>query len=430
MSFFKKANTASGVVAATFLSLSISYPASSMTLQEAMSMAYDTNPRIEAGREGLEATKERKIQAKSGYLPKVSAYGDVGVQHRNNDLTGKERLKPASIGINLNQPVYRGGRTQAEVKTADALISSGEADLNFERQTVLLEVVSAYMNVVRDKAVLDLTTNNEQVLKRQLKAAKDRFEVGEITRTDVSQSESRLAKAVADKIEATGNVEASLAEFERVVGQPAVDILPAEVPKDIPQSKEEALEMARSKNPEIISASFNERANLYSIDTAKGEGRPEVGIVAEARRAYGVSSRYNRDDDVSIKAQVTIPLYTGGATESRIREAKYRAARSSDLTMEAIRKVDSDTIRAWEALKTTRAAIESIESQVTSAQIALEGVKEEAVVGSRAILDVLDAEQELLDAKVSLIRAQRDQVVAAYQLLAASGNLSSITIQK
>jgi outer membrane protein/adhesin transport system outer membrane protein len=273
--------------------------------------------------------------------------------------------------------------------------------------------------------VLDLAINNEQVLARQLQASRDRFAVGEITRTDVSQAESRLSGATADRIEAAGNLRAARATYERVIGlAPGTLVPPGQVP-GLPGSLESSISQAETGNPQVIAAVFAERAAADGIDLARSALLPQITVSARAAVDWEPTSTIDRRESASVTARISVPLYQAGAASSRVREARHSANQARIVVDDERRSAIEQAIRAWEFLTTARATIDSLNAQVTAAEIALDGVRQEALVGSRTVLDVLDAEQELLDARVALVRSQRDEVVAGYQLLAAVGQLTA-----
>lgn len=398
--------------------------ASAQSLQEALAAAYQSNPSLEAQRAQLRATDELVPQARAGYLPNLEAAGDVS-RTRTESAGQVNIVTGRSVDLNLSQPIYRGGRTSAGISRAENLVQSQRAALIATEQDVLLGAATAYLNVVRDQAVLELNINNEQVLRRQLEASQDRFRVGEITRTDVSQAESRLARATADRILAEGILNASRAEYARLVGavpgkltQPAPTIA-------LPSTLEETIALATDNNPAVVGARFAEAAAQDGVDVARGQLLPSVSVVGNVGRTWDQPRRDIVTDSASIIARVTVPIYQAGAVTSQVREAKQTASQRRIQVEGQTRSAREAAIRAWEALVTARASIKSRQSQVRSAEIALEGVRQEATVGSRTVLDVLDAEQELLDARVQLVRAQRDELVATFQVLAATGQLTA-----
>jgi outer membrane protein len=282
--------------------------------------------------------------------------------------------------------------------------------------------------VVRDQAVVELNVNNEQVLARQLEAARDRFEVGEITRTDVHQAEARLSGATADRIKAEGDLQASRAAYVKVIGEAPGGLEETAPPTDFPAGLPQALTIALDENPSVISAEFNQAAARDNVDQVRGELLPSVDLSGSAARAFEASSETSRSDSYTGKVTLTVPLYQSGSVYSRLRQARQELASKRNLVGEAKRDAEEQVTRAWETLQSTKARIRSYDAQITAAEVALEGVQREAAVGSRTVLDVLDAEQELLDAKVNLVRAKRDELVASFDLKSALGRLTATAL--
>ncbi|MEQ9811795.1 MAG: TolC family outer membrane protein [Azospirillaceae bacterium] len=424
MTFRRQWLSALGVLA---LFLGVDPAARAQTLTDALASTYSTNPTLAAQRESLRASNEAIAQALSAYRPSVSADASVSGQVTYTDTpigSGDEEINPASIGIRVEQPLYDFSR-ESNVDAAEFGIQAARAQYLATEQSVLLDAVSAYMNVVRDRALLDLAINNQAVLRQQLQAARDRFEVGEVTRTDVSQAESRVAGAQASIVQAEGLLRGSEAVFAQVVGANPVALTAPSLPTGLPTSLEEAVVMAEAASPSVIAAEFFERAAIEQIDVAEGSLLPRFSIAGEARHTEWPSDTVDSRTSASITLQMTWQFYQGGLASSQVREQRFTASQRRIEIDEARRLVTAQAISAWEALQTAQAAIESFNAQVRAAAIALEGVRQEAQVGSRTILDVLDAEQELLTARVNLVQAQRDQVVAAYGLLAAVGQLTA-----
>ena len=289
---------------------------------------------------------------------------------------------------------------------------------------MLLNAVTAYMNVVRDAAVLELNRNNEKVLQRQLEATQARFDVGELTRTDVAQSEASLQGAIAARTQAEGQLTASKAIYRQVVGEDPIDVkMPEEVPT-LPSSRDESIALSRGA-PVVRSAEFQERAAKDDIDVQFSDMLPTVSVEGSWQRQQDVGLRDSETDVGSVIGQVTIPLYQAGAPDSRVRQSKQRYMQSRRLTDEALRAAEQEAVDSWTSLQTTIAQARSFEEQVRANEIALEGVRQEQEVGARTILDVLDAQQALLESQVSLVSTQTDQVVAEYRLLASGGALTA-----
>jgi outer membrane protein len=400
------------------------------TLQEALATAYENNPTLNAQRARLRATDEQVPQALSGYRPTVSAFSEVGPRFLDSDqqsLVGREdnALFSRTYGASIEQPLFRGGQTTAAVRGAENTVRAERARLESTEQNVLLNAATAYSDVYRDQAVLELNIRNEQRLARQLEATRDRFQVGEVTRTDVSQAEARLARATAERIGAEGALAASRATFRNVVGiVPGVLVRPP-LPQELPASLGEANEIATGNNPNVTTAEFQERSALDSVDQVRGELWPTVSLIGRVQRDEDLTRKDSRFDSAEALVNLTVPLYQAGAVYSRLRERKQLVAEQRRLLDQSQRDAVEDATRAWNALETAVAEIGSFTKQVEANQIALDGVEKEAEVGARTVLDVLDAQQELLDSQVSLVRAQRDQVVAAFELDAALGELTA-----
>ncbi len=402
-------------------------PVSAETLEDALAKAYENNPTLQAARAELRATDELVPQALSGWRPTAAINGEAGQEWEDSSLTGSDDLTPRSGELSVTQPLYRGGRTVAGTALAENTVLAQRERLLGVEQDVLLRAVTAYMDVLRDEAVLRLNINNEQVLTRQLEAARDRFEVGEITRTDVAQAESRLAGATAERIASEGLLTSSRAVYREIIGDAPGTLSQAGPASELPASEEETVS-ASDSTPNVRAAEYLERAARDGVDLVFGELLPTVSLNGSLITADDVSTRNEGTDSAAIIARVTIPLYQAGEVTSRVREAKQRVSqRRQDIETQR-RAAAQFATTAWQALETARAQIESFEAQVRAGEIALEGVQQEAAVGSRTVLDILDAEQELLNARVSLVEARRDHVVASYQVISAVGRLTAMDL--
>jgi len=404
--------------------------ARAQNLLEALALAYTNNPTLQAQRARLRSVDEGVPQALSGWRPDVRFTAEAGKLRRRTNATGgfgsgDDTRTIYNGGFRITQNVYAGGTTEAEIKQAKHEVSAERARLMATEQGVLLDAVTAYMDVFREEAVLRLNINNEQVLSRQLQATQDRFNVGEVTRTDVAQAESRLARATAERIQAEGDLEVSRAFFEQIVGAKPTAVPNPGYPTVLPAEMDEAVNLARNGNPAVISATFDERASRAFVEAVKGELLPSIDLVGDASRSRNQGTPDRTVDDITVTAELTVPIYQQGAVSSRIREAIQLAGESQLQVEEARRAAIEDAKSGFEQLLTARASIQSREAEVRAAKIALEGVEQEAAVGSRTVLDVLDAEQELLDAQVSLVLDQRDAIVTSYELLAAVGRLTA-----
>lgn len=401
------------------------------TLEDALSAAYLNNPRLLGGQAELRATNEAVPQALSNWRPRVELSGRAGLERQSADMGvgdngwESETRRPRSAELAVTQPLYRGGRTVAGVERAENEVLGQRARLVDTEQTVLLDAVTAYMDVWRDEAEVRLNINNEQVISRHLRAARDRFEVGETTRTDVAQAESRLSRASAQRLAAEGQLRTSRAIFREVTGIPAGTLTQPDPVTDLPASEEQASEQAQRGNPRVVSAGFFDRAAERAVRERIGALLPELNLRGALNEGREQQGRDTKVRGASLIAELRVPLYQQGLVSSQVREARQVSSQRRLEMEQARRAAEQEATSAWEALQSAQAQSVSFEAQVQAAEIALEGVREEATVGARTILDVLDQEQELLDAQVNLVRAQRDEVVASFRLLAAIGHLTA-----
>ena len=394
------------------------------SLFDAMIAAYQTNPTLQAQRAGLRSTDEGVPQARSNYRPTVTFDGSAGQSERNSSTSSSTSLTPLSANLRVSQPLYRGGRTVAAVRQAENVVRASRADLISTEQSVLLSVVTAYLNVLRDQAVVQLNRNNEDVLARQLQAARDRFEVGEVTRTDVAQAEARLSRATSDRIQAQGDLTSSRANHRRAVGTEIGEFEPAPRLTDVPASYDVAVQTALEENPLLLSAQFTEAASRDAIDLSRGSLLPTVSVDGDLTYNDEQQFRNSSTESASITARLSVPLYQAGAVFSQIRQTRQINSQRRIQIEETRRQVVESVTTAWQRLTTASAQIVSQLEQVRAAELALEGVEQEAEVGSRTTLDVLDAQQELLAAQVALVRAQRDEYVAAFEVKSSIGRLT------
>jgi outer membrane protein len=417
----------------SMLAFMVAASARAETLDQALVDAYKQNPTLLAKQAELRATDESLAQAMSGYRPILSVDADAGRRKTDGDTSGvsrSETLNPRTAAVTVTQPVFRGGRTVAATGLANANIKAGQAELWDTEQATLLDAVTAYMDVMRDRAVVDLNLNNQRVLQRQLEATRDRFSVGELTRTDVAQSESRMERAKAGVITAQGQLATSQARFARIIGRAPSDVMePPPALSDLPATREDAITAAKAVNPQYIAAQFRMQSAKQQVDLTRGEELPEINLQGQAASRWDSSRDGDQVDDVSVLAQLSFPFYQGGAVMARTRAAKQTASQRQLEVAAAERNVSEQAGRSFDDLQTARANIEAFNASLRAAEVALDGVRQEQEVGSRTILDVLDAEQELLDTKVSLVRAQRDQVVAAYTVLSAIGKLTAADLK-
>jgi outer membrane protein len=404
------------------------------SLTDAFIKTYQSNPQLLAERANLRATDEGVAQAIALWRPRI----EVGASYSKRKTESKTDLPPAStdvssrpwsVDVTASQTVFAGGRILAARRQADAQVRVGRAVLHSTEQSVFLDAVSAYMNVVRDEAVLALNQANVELLKKQLEAAQARFEVGEITRTDVAQAEARLSAGQASLTAAEASLKASRLFYERTVGEAPGTLEPKPATPPLPGNEDEARQVANELNPTLAAARESEAASRYAIDAAVAELLPSLSIVASYARSGSEGGIESIGDEAVVSATATVPIYQGGAEWSVIRQAKELNNRARLDVEDARRGTDEGVSNAWESYRAAVASSEANRQQVKAAEIAFEGVQQELEVGSRTTLDVLNQQQELLNARVALKRSERDEVVASFALLAAVGKLTARELQ-
>lgn len=422
-----------GVLALSLLGLAattgLSLPAQAESLRQALAGAYNTNPEIQAQRAGLRAVDEGVPLARAGLRPTVSSGADYGIQRFEAETTlstSTSNTNPRGYSISIKQPLFDGFRTKNRTAQAEAQIQSGREFLLNTEQNVLLQAATAFVDVRRDSAVVRLNRSNLEVLREDLKSTRARFEVGELTRTDVAQSEASVSQAVSTFSQAKANFSSSRAAFRQAVGHPPgkLDPTPSMVSK-LPRSRKQALSIAQEEHPAILSALYNVDASDFDIEAIEGEFLPTVTLEGSFSERWESSSTTRNTKTGLLLGRLSIPLYQAGAVSARARQARQTAAQRR-LDVETVRnQVRAAATVAWDGLIAARAQIVSDNQQVRAARIALEGVRQEAEVGQRTTQDTLDARQLLLNAQVSREISVRNEVVATFSLLAAIGRLNA-----
>lgn len=397
-------------------------------LAEAMAKAYEQSPDLQAARIAVREADEFLPQALAGFRPTLNLAGNLAWQQSNffglTENSGTNR----QMVLELRQPLFKGGQVENSVASAEALVKSARARLQSVEQEVLLAAVRVYVDVKRDAARLDLATNNETILEQHLHAVKRRFEVGEVSQTDVAQSEARLARARAETATAESLLAASKASYERVIGE-MPDTLddPPPLPP-LPSGLDEAVAASLENNPMMSTARFNEESARHAIRVELGKVMPRIDLIGRITESKREVAELEASSDKAIGVRAVVPLYEAGLVHSQIRQAKETHNRRRVEIEQARRRVVELTIQAWETLVAARKTIDAGETEVGANELALTGVKREEELGIRTVLDVLDAEQALLDSKVALLGAERNAYVAAYQILAAIGVLNAPTL--
>lgn len=398
------------------------------TLTDAIALAYASNPTLQEQRARLRSLDESYVQARQGFRPEADLQGSVGYDQVNGGSGGRDdESNSAGAQLNISQPLYTGGRVSNALRTAEANILVGRENLRSIEQSVLLTVIQAYSDVLRDTESLRIREENVGVLRRQLEEAQARFEVGEITRTDVAQSEARLAAAQALLAQAQAQLAISRSSYAEVVGQNPGDLEPPPALAGLPATVDEAFNVGQESNPALRASEFSERASRAQIAQARADLKPSVSL----QGSYGTSGEvvpFNRGEygqALSVTGVFTQPLYAGGVRRSRIRQATEENTGDRIAVESTRRQVLQDVSQAWNQFEAARASITSNEEQVRAARIAAEGVREEASVGLRTTLDVLNAELELRNAQLSVAQSRRDSYVSQANLLSAMGRLQA-----
>lgn len=396
------------------------------TFEDVLSATYADNPTIRAARQQLEATDETLAQATSGFRPSISGNYNRGQQRTSFGDANFSYGQSETGQVRFTQPLFRGGATFASLKAARQQVKAGQYALESTQQRVLLDAATAYMDVVANSAVLQLARENLELHDQQLTSAQARFKVGEVTRTDVSQSESRQLDARSAVNSAEGQLLNAIASFERVVGfRPEGTLgVPEKLP-ELPVNLSEALIMGRHANPQLLEAIHTAKSAKFAVGTSEASLLPTVSLVGELSRQQGAGVQGNsRFDQDALTVQFAVPLYQAGAEWSRVREASAVARQRDQQSLDMRRVIDQSVTQSWNDLETAIALIGTRDAQVKVAQTALGGVTQEQQFGARTVLDVLDAQQELFNARTNLVRAQRDRIIAAYNLSVTLGQLT------
>lgn len=412
-----------------FIVTAMSSTAHAANIFEAMGTAYTNNPTLQAQRAYVRAVDENVAIAKSGYRPTLALEGRYSDTHMHNDVVevnndGYDK----SVAAVVNMPIFSGLTTRNTVKAADSTVAAEQSNLYNVEQQVLLEASTAYLNVLRDKSIVELQTNNEKLLKKRMDETKERFNVGEVTRTDVSQAQARYSQARSDRIAAEGNLAASQAIYVQVIGtQPTNLEEPVGIAELFPQSMDDAINYARSNNYALKAAKSYLNAQVYNVAANTGTLLPQVDFEAAATRGKS-ESHVTKDPETNSFAwgvNVRIPLYNAGESHARIRQSKYQKWQAQEAVLEAEREMVSSVSSNWEYMVSNQARIASVKDQIKAYAIALDGVQQEEALGNRTVLDVLDAYQSLLNSNVQEVEARRDYYVSGMQLLLSMGKLTA-----
>ena len=399
------------------------------TLEGALTRAYAGNPQLNANRAGLRATDENVPAALAGYRPTVSVAADIGLQKFEGKLSGlryDQATIPGGAGITINQTLFNGFQTENNTRRAESTVFSQREGLRTTEMTVLYGAVQAYMGVLSDTATLELRRNNVEVLEEQLRQTRERFKIGEVTRTDVAQAEARLSGARADVGSAEAQLRASIGLYRQVIGSEPRQLAPGRpLDRYVPASLDASIEIGLKEHPSIAAAMHQVDASEAQVKVLEGALMPNVSLQGSVQQRYDQQFSHSDGVTASVIGRLTVPLYEGGQTYAQIRQAKELVGQSRIQVEQTRDTIRAAIVSAWGQLESAKARVIASQAQVQANEVALNGVREEARVGQRTTLDVLNAQQELLNARVALITAQRDRVIYSYGVVQAIGRLTA-----
>jgi outer membrane protein len=423
---------AAALVVMTALS-GVTTPVLADTIEAALVRAYQTNPQLNAQRASVRATDENVPQALSGYRPKVAITASGGYQYTDatqgvpggpgQSLHGAQA--PAAVGATVSQTLFDGFQTSNKTRAAEGQVSASREGLRVLEQTVLLAAATIYMDYLRDSAIVEVQRSNVRVLEETLKQTRDRFNVGEVTRTDVAQSQAQLAAGHTQLMTAQSTLTTTRSNFRRIVGNEPGQLAPGSpVDRFLPASLAGAVDLGLTQNPNVTAAMYGIDVSHLQVKVAEGALFPTVSLQANVQQGYAQQLTVQKQFFASAIAQVSVPIYQGGAEYSLIRQSKETLAQQR-LTLEQVRdQTRASVVQAWGQLEAGKSQVVSAQAQVTASEVALNGIREEAKAGQRTTFDVLNAQQTLVNARVALVTAQHDRVVASYAVLNAVGRLS------
>ncbi|GJE41841.1 TolC family outer membrane protein [Methylobacterium soli] len=416
-----------GIAAAA--SIAAASPVRAETLESALARAYAGNPQLNAGRAGVRATDENVAIAQSGYRPTVGVQASIGTTYTEGNLSGanlRQTLIPGQAGITVTQNLFNGFQTDNSTRRAESTVYSQRESLRFTELSTLFNAAQAYMDVLRDTANLELNRNNVEVLEEQLRQTRDRFNVGEVTRTDVAQAEARLAGARSQVSASESQLRSSIGIYRQVIGVEPRQLAPGRpLDRYVPASLNAAVDIGLKEHPSILSQMHAVDAAEAQVKVLEGALYPSVSLQGSVAQSYDQQIRNSNGVAASILGRLTIPIYQGGQEYAQIRQAKEQVGQAR-IQVEQVRdQIRAAVVSAWGQLEAAKAQVIASQAQVQANEVALNGVREEARVGQRTTLDVLNAQQELLNARVNLIVAQRNRVVFSYGVVQAIGRLTA-----
>lgn len=407
------------------------------TIDAALVRAYQTNPQLNSQRASVRSTDENVPQALSGYRPRVAITASAGVQYTDVASNGaggpvapfttimNGTNAPRSAGMTVTQTLFNGQQTANRTRAAEGQVSAAREGLRVLEQSVLLSAATIYMDYLQNAAIVEVQRSNVRVLEQTLKQTRDRFNVGEVTRTDVAQSEAQLAAGKTQLLTAEATLVTTRANFRRIIGNEPENLAPGSpVDRFLPASLAGAVELGLTQNPNVTAAMFGIDVSHLQVKVNEGALFPTVTLQASVQQSYEQTITNFRSFGASTVAQLSIPVYQGGAEYALIRQSKESLAQQRLVLDQTRDQTRANVVTAWGQLQAGKAQVASAQSQVTASEIALNGVREEAKAGQRTTLDVLNAQQALVNARVALVTAQHDRVVASYSVLNSVGRLS------
>jgi outer membrane protein len=418
------------------LGLTSATPVLAETIEAALVRAYQNNPQLNSQRASVRATDENVPQALSGYRPKIAVTASAGYQY--SDVTSssgnfESRIHgtqvPRSVGATVTQTLYNGQQTANRTRAAEGQVSAAREGLRVLEQSVLLAASTIYMDYLRDAAIVEVQRSNVRVLEQTLKQTRDRFNVGEVTRTDVAQSEAQLAAGKTQQLAAESTLTTTRSNYRRIIGNEPAQLAPGSpVDRFLPPTLAGAVNLGLTQNPNVTAAMFGIDVSYLQVKVNEGALFPTVTLQASVQQSYEQQISIPRQFGAAAVAQVSVPVYQGGGEYALIRQSKETLAQQR-LALEQVRdQTRATVVQSWGQLLASKAQVASAQSQVSASEIALNGVREEARAGQRTTLDVLNAQQALVNARVALVTAQHDRVVASYSVLSSIGRLSPQTL--
>jgi len=421
------------------LAYAVPTPVLADTIEAALARAYQFNPQLNAQRALVRSTDENVAQALAGYRPKAALTASAGEQYTDFNNTSGPASSPVNIvrsehhgidaprsaGLTVTQTLFNGNQTANKTRAAESQVSGAREALRVLEESVLLSAATVYMDYLRDAAILEVQRSNVHVLEQTLKQTRDRYNVGTVTPTDVAQSEAQLAAGRTQQLTAEANLVTTGANFRRIIGSEASNLSPGSpVDRFLPRNVNASVELSLIENPNVTAAMYGIDVNYLQVKINEGALLPTVALQTSVQQAYEQTLTTYRSFGASTVAQVSAPIFQGGAEYSLIRQSKENLAQQR-LNLETTRdQTRANLVTAWGQLVAGKAQVASAQAQVTASEIALNGVREEAKAGQRTTLDVLNAQQALVNARVALVTAQHDRVVASYSVLSAVGRLS------